>query len=72
LKTYIVSKGLYYRIDIAKEKTFDSSKTVNIAFEIQLQVPSALFPLLKKRVGHTPLIQVTQLKASQVPTTYLL
>nr|WP_158829817.1 helix-turn-helix transcriptional regulator [Mucilaginibacter sp. JXJ CY 39] len=43
-------------IDMAKEKIYDGSKTVNqIALELGYKYPQHFVRLFKKRVGHTPL-----------------
>jgi AraC-like DNA-binding protein len=45
----------YKLIDIAKEKIFDTSKTVNqVAYELGFKYPQHFARLFKKRVGHTP------------------
>ncbi|MGB3063382.1 helix-turn-helix domain-containing protein [Sphingobacterium thalpophilum] len=42
-------------IDLAKEKIFDTSKTINeIAFELGFKYPQHFSRLFKNRVGHTP------------------
>lgn len=42
-------------IDVAKEKIFDQSKTVNqIAYELGFKYPQHFTRLFKQRVGHTP------------------
>jgi AraC family transcriptional activator of pobA len=42
-------------IDMAKEKIFDGSKTINqVAYELGFKYPQHFARLFKKRVGHTP------------------
>jgi AraC-like DNA-binding protein len=42
-------------IDLAKEKIFDSSKSINqIAYELGFKYPQHFTRLFKQRVGHTP------------------
>jgi AraC-like DNA-binding protein len=42
-------------IDVAKEKIFDHSKSVNeIAYELGFKYPQHFTRLFKQRVGHTP------------------
>jgi AraC-like DNA-binding protein len=42
-------------IDVAKNKIFDSSKTVNeIAYDLGFKYPQHFIRLFKKRVGSTP------------------
>ena len=49
---YIQSK----LIDVAKEKIFDTSKTVSqIAYELGFKYPQHFTRLFKQQVGHTPM-----------------
>lgn len=42
-------------IDVAKEKIFDTGKTINqVAYELGFKYPQHFARLFKKRVGHTP------------------
>ena len=42
-------------IDVAKEKIFDNSKSVNqISYELGFKYPQHFTRLFKRRVGHTP------------------
>ena len=50
-KEYVQSKI----IEVAKNKVFESDKTVNeIAFEMGFKYPQHFTRLFKQRVGHTP------------------